>query len=119
MSEIPIYSVDDPTWKNKLKLAISDRSHVTKRDLKDAFVIALVQSTTASDLEHIDSDGLCPIPGCDRLACKLERGELEVDDVYRISDLDFDPIAVANNMLCEVEKRMGIYPNTQAPEETP
>lgn len=45
------------------------------------------------------------------------------NDVYDAlnTDPDFDPKAVCQNMLCEMERRMGIYPNvpglTPDPEE--
>lgn len=33
------------------------------------------------------------------------------DDIYKLNWNNMDPIAVAQNMSCEMEKMMGIYPN--------
>lgn len=59
---------------------------LTMRDIKDCFVIGAFRSTG-----------------------------LPVDqypaDIYGIDWSDIDPMAVAQNMLCAVEERMGIFPN--------
>ena len=39
-----------------------------------------------------------------------ESGTATYNDIYEC-DEDVDPLAVMKNMICEMEKRMGIYPN--------
>ena len=39
-----------------------------------------------------------------------ESGTATYNDIYE-GDYDVDPLAVMQNMLCEMEKRLGIYPN--------
>jgi len=41
---------------------------------------------------------------------KVDLGLWRYSDLYLIED-DFDPIAVIQNTLCEIEKMMGIFPN--------
>ena len=38
------------------------------------------------------------------------------DDVYSL-ECDFDPLAVASNAICHIEKMMGIFPNIPKPKE--
>ncbi len=39
-----------------------------------------------------------------------ESGTATYNDIYECED-DIDPLAVMQNMSCEMERRMGIYPN--------
>lgn len=59
---------------------------ITFRDLRDCFIRALYESTGKPVEEW---------PG----------------DIYQIDLNDLDPIAIAQNLSNNVEKRMGIYPN--------
>lgn len=59
---------------------------LTMRDIKDCFVVGAFESSG--------------LPPDDYPA-----------DIYGLDWNDLDPMAVAKNMLCNVEKRMGIYPN--------
>lgn len=70
---------------------------LTMRDIRDCYIRGLLSSV-----------GFCH----PELPKKVDDGTCCSDDVYEISkDCDFDPIAVAQNMECEIEKMMGIYPN--------
>lgn len=42
---------------------------------------------------------------------KVETGNWRQNDVYKLDLSNIDPIAVAQNMSCEIEKMMGIFPN--------
>ncbi len=66
---------------------------LTFRDVCDCFVFGFLQATGRGSL--------------------AESGTATYNDVYEAaqSDPDFDPLAVMQNMSCEMEKRMGIYPN--------
>lgn len=70
---------------------------VTFRDLRDCYIRAYIQC--AGD----------QFPGLCEQAEKGERAQLCENDIYRIEDVD--PMAVFQNMSCEIERLMGIYPN--------
>ena len=59
---------------------------LTMRDIKDCFVIGAFESSGLSADQY---------PA----------------DIYGLDWNDLDPIAVIQNMTCNIEKRMGIYPN--------
>jgi hypothetical protein len=59
---------------------------ITMRDLKDCFVIGAFESAP------------------------VDRADWP-NDVFGLPWDQMDPMAVVQNMLCNVEKRMGIYPN--------
>jgi len=49
---------------------------------------------------------------------KAENNTLSYNDVYSMKLEDIDPLALAQNLTCEVEKMMGIYPNVPSLKET-
>ena len=61
-------------------------SGITMRDIRDSFVIGCFKASGLPTEEYPNS-------------------------LYDLPWDDMDPIAVCQNMMCEVEKRMGIYPN--------
>lgn len=67
---------------------------ITMRDLRDCFIIGAFESS-----------GLSP--------------EDYPPTIYDLPWDDMDVIAVSQNMLCNVEKRMGIYPNVPKLEYRP
>lgn len=70
---------------------------LTMRDVYDCMVMGFLQAGAREEDDFA-------------LAQKVEDGTWCADDVYKI-DPDFDPIAVIQCALCNVEKFMGIYPN--------
>ena len=66
------------------------------RDVADCFVLGWLQAAGRSSL--------------------ADSGTATYNDIYECDD-DVDPIAAMQNMLCEMEKRMGIFPNI--PDEAP
>lgn len=78
---------------------------ITFRDLRDAFVRAVLLSTGAETIKGINMR-----PRYEE-ACKGENACLSAGDLYGF-DLDqLDPMAISNNLSVEVEKLMGIFPN--------
>lgn len=80
------------------------------RDVADCFVMGWLRASGRSSL--------------------AESGTATYNDVYEPGidpttgepDHDIDPLAVMQNMLCELERRMGIYPNVprlEAPDAHP
>jgi len=78
---------------------------ITFRDLRDCFVRAVLLSTGAETIDGVD---MCPRY---EEACKGEAATLCEEDLYGWNLNKLDPIAIAQNLSCEVEKIMGIYPN--------
>jgi len=73
-------------------------SGLTMRDIVDCYVRAYIHS---SDYR---------LPANEHLQRKLKEGTLIWDNLYEVEG-DHDPIAIAQNMTCEIERMMGIYPN--------
>ena len=78
---------------------------ITFRDLRDCFVRAVLLSTGAEVIDGVDMR-----PRYEE-AAKGEAAALCENDVYGFNLDKLDPIAIAQNLACEVEKAMGIYPN--------
>lgn len=70
---------------------------VTFRDLRDCFIRAAFLSA------H-------PHPGYHE-ADKGEQARLSENDLYDLNWNELDPVAIAQNLSCEVERLMGIFPN--------
>ena len=70
---------------------------ITFRDLRDCFVRACCRSSGGGRRYEE--------------ALKGEHALLAEDDVFALPWDDMDPIAVAQNLSCEIERIMGIYPN--------
>lgn len=71
---------------------------LTYRDVADCFVIAFVACTHGID--------------------RSESADLSYNDVYEDGD-EIDPLAIMQNMLCEMEKRQSIYPNVPSLQSEP
>lgn len=80
---------------------------ITFRDLRDCFIRAVFLSTGA---EVISGKDMRPFY---EDACKGEGAVLCENDLYGWDMNKLDPIAISQNLACEVEKIMGIYPNVQ------
>lgn len=78
---------------------------ITFRDLRDCFIRAVLLSTGA---ETISGKDMRPLY---KEACKGEDAVLCENDLYGWDLNQLDPIAVAQNLSCEVERVMGIFPN--------
>jgi len=80
---------------------------ITMRDIRDAYVRAWFLSSY-----HIHPEKYAE-------ACKGPEANLCETDLFGWNLDDVDPVAVAQNLACEIEKLMGIYPNIEdkAPPE--
>lgn len=76
---------------------------VTFRDMRDCFIRAVLLS----------SHGISPAGLYDE-ATKGEAAAICENDLYGWDLNKLDPMAVAQNLACEIEKLMGIYPNVPA-----
>lgn len=81
---------------------------ITFRDLRDCFIRAYIRSHSVykdGTLERIEPNSA--------LSDEADKGENAViceNDIYNIVGTS-DPMAVCQNLCCEVERVMGIYPN--------
>lgn len=78
---------------------------ITFRDLRDCFVRAVLLSTGAEVIDGVD---MRPRYG---EACKGDGAALCENDLYGFNLDKLDPMAIAQNLSCEIEKVMGIFPN--------
>lgn len=72
---------------------------ITFRDLRDCFIRAVMLSAA-----HIQGNEY-------EEALKGENARISANDLFSLNLNDIDPMAVAQNLSCEVEKIMGIFPN--------
>jgi hypothetical protein len=73
----------------------------------------LVSGLTMRDIRDCAIRGFLLCTGVDQpeLYHKVENGTCCADDIYLIDFVKIDPIAALQNMQCEIEKMMDIYPN--------
>lgn len=80
---------------------------ITFRDLRDCFIRAVLLSTGAG---IIDGKRMRPLY---EEACKGQDAALCENDLYGFNLDKLDPMAICQNLSCEVERLMGIYPNVE------
>lgn len=114
------------------KRGMTEVKGLTMRDIKDCLIKAMLASgSTDKYLEDFDKcwdfsdcdpalEGedakptqflLDHIEEKDFVHCKLPLGTWSENDVYKLDWDKIDPIAICQNLTCEIEKMMGIYPN--------
>lgn len=77
---------------------------ITFRDLRDAYIRAYCLSCGVDNPAHYAE------------AEKGENAALCENDIFALKG-DVDPMAVVQNLCCEIEKLMGIYPNVPKLED--
>lgn len=88
--------------------------NLTFRDVRDCFIRAYILSH-----EHYKRGTIEPIQPNATLSDECKKGEAASicdNDIYTLKG-DADPLAVWQNMACEIEKMMGIYPNVPGLKE--
>lgn len=102
---------DGQPWTDTGIRGATEIKGITIRDLRDAFIRAVLLSTGGTTIDGKDM-GL--------LYVEAEKGpaaNLSGNDLYGFNLDRLDPIAIFQNMACEVEKLMGIFPNIPKPED--
>jgi hypothetical protein len=84
---------------------------ITFRDLRDCYIRAVLLSTGGRFYETDDPKLKARMAALYKEADKGEAAALCENDVYGFSTDQLDPIAICQNLCCEVEKIMGIFPN--------
>ncbi len=72
---------------------------LTMRDIGDCFIRGVLLASA-----HI-------VPSLYSEACKGEKAMLDGNDLYGFNLDKISPMAAQQNMSCEIEKMMGIFPN--------
>lgn len=72
---------------------------LTMRDICDCYVRGLLLASS-----HL-------VPELYAEACKGEDAKLDRNNIYGFNLDEVDPGAVQQNMMCEIERMMGIFPN--------
>jgi len=80
---------------------------ITFRDMHDCFIRAAFQCA-GEQLQELYEE-----------ACKGERAALCENDIYKLDWNEIDPMAVCQNLACEIERIMGIFPNVASLKENP
>lgn len=76
---------------------------VTMRDLRDCYIRAIALSSGEGFLYSEANKG--------------EAAQITENDIYAIDFNSIDPIAIQQNLGCEVERMMGIFPNLPDKED--
>jgi hypothetical protein len=102
---------------------------LTMRDIKDCFIKALLMSSATDEYLNKDFLKCWDFTGCDEtgeppkptqyllenqdryVSTKVDTGNWRPQDVYKLDLSKIDPMAVSQNLSCEIEKMMGIFPN--------
>lgn len=100
---------------------------LTMRDIKDCLIKAMLMSAPCEKYLEADTFTKCwdystdpPTPTQflldrqnepDFVSTKAQTGNWRPQDVYKIDFTKVDPIAIAQNLTCEIERLMGIFPN--------
>lgn len=88
-------------WTNMGKRGKTEVTGLTMRDIRDCYIRAVLLSAS-----HL-------VPDLYTEADKGEDANICGNDLYGF-DLDkLDPIAISQNLTCEIERMMGIFPNVE------
>ena len=79
---------------------------LTMRDIRDCYIRAVFLSAG-----HI-------MPQLYDEACRGEDANISTNDLYGFDLNKLDPLAISQNLTCEIERMMGIFPNILELEET-
>lgn len=120
------------SWTDDGERGKQEVKGLTMRDIRDCLIKAMLLAATSDKYLELDVFSKCwnwddvktdadkPKPTqylLDRLddpdfiSNKVELGTWRPQDVYKIDFTKVDPIAICQNLSCEIEKMMGIFPN--------
>lgn len=115
------------SWTDDGERGKTEVKGLTIRDIRDCFIKALLMSAPSEKYLSADEWLKCwnfsngeanPTQYLldrqnepDYVHVKAELGTWRTQDVYKIDLSKVDPLAVAQNLSCEIERMMGIFPN--------
>ena len=126
MGDIPIIDSKDGNWKDELRFALmttgssSDYRNDRERPYNgqpwtDEGIRgkAPVVGLTFRDIKDCFIKGFLLCCGVDQpeLYKKVQENTWRVMDIFKVDLSHIDPLAACQNMGCEIEKVMGVYPN--------
>lgn len=119
------------SWTDEGERGKTEVKGLTMRDIKDCLIRAMIMSAPSDKYLEVETFLKCwdfstePAKPTqflldkqnepDFVSCKVELGTWRTQDVYKIDFNKIDPLAIAQNMTCEIEKIMGIFPNIKQP----
>ena len=98
---------DGQEWTDQGKRGTQLVSGLTVRDIADCFIRAYILSHASTDQAGTD---LLPNRSLREECARGENAKIAYNDVYSLVG-DASPIAIGQNLTCEIEKAMGIFPN--------
>lgn len=115
------------SWTDDGERGKTEVKGLTMRDIKDCLIKAMLMSAPYDNYLSTDEWLKCwdfssgegkPTQYLldkqnepDYVSTKSELGTWRTQDVYKIDFSKVDPLAIAQNLTCEIEKMMGIFPN--------
>lgn len=114
------------SWTIEGKRGETEVNGLTMRDIKDCLIKAMIESSPPPK-EYFDNFSKCwdfsegeakptkyLFDNQDKyISTKVQLGTWRPQDVYKLNWDDISPLAIANNMSCQMEKMMGIFPNIE------
>lgn len=115
------------SWTDEGERGRAEVKGLTMRDIRDCLIKAMLMSSASKKYLETDEWLKCwdfssgeakPTQYLldrqnepDYVSTKVELGTWRTQDVYKLNFPGVDPLAIAQNMSCEIEKMMGIFPN--------
>lgn len=113
------------SWTDEGERGKTEVRGLTMRDIRDCLIKAMLISSPSDEyLNQIDKCWDFSVElkkptqylldrqnEPDFICTKVELGTWRPQDVYKINWDNIDPLAIAQNLTCEIEKMMGIFPN--------
>lgn len=114
------------SWTDDGERGKTEVKGLTMRDIKDCLIIAMLESAHSdtylneywSKCWDFSTGEAKPTQFLldnqnepDFISVKAQLGTWRTQDVYKIDFNKVDPLAIAQNFTCQIEKMMGIFPN--------
>lgn len=121
------------SWTSQGERGKHEVTGLTMRDIRDCLIKAMLISSPSKKYLDEDFSKCWDFSKCDPnkdgddaeptqfliehqnepdfISTKVILGTWRPQDVYKVNWNENDPLAIANNMCCEIEKMMGIFPN--------
>lgn len=101
---------DGQPWTDQGERGKQEVKGLTMRDICDCLVKGFLLSSVDDEQDVIDY-ALDKSEREELLSEKVQKNTWRYQDIYKVNLSKVDPGAVINNLSCEIEKMMGIFPN--------
>lgn len=121
------------SWTDEGERGKTEVKGLTMRDIRDCLIKAMLVSSPSNKYLNEDFSKCWDYSQepakptqylldhqneTDFISTKVELGTWRPQDVYKINWDNIDPLAIASNLTCEIEKMMGIFPNVPILQDT-